>query len=941
MQNENFLLDQDFLANLQLNQFVEKYAKVVLLDLNNNPIEIISGKVMPGGSINIDGKSVIRRTCSLTLQTDEDNIHSALWSYKARFQLYIGLKNNINSSYDDIVWFNQGAYLITSFNHTINLNSHTIAIQGKDKMGLLNGDLGGKVTSLTWDFGKENDIQDDGTIITKYIPIKNIIRELVHQFALEPYQNIIINDLDEVGLTLLEYRNPDYKAFIAATVDENEKITGISNVYLYRSKDDFCRDLNSQYQHDPPYSVSNFVFKNRLSLFGDNSESATRIGDLVFLYVEYGETIGYRLSDLIYPGDLIANLGEAVTSVLDKIIKMLGPYEYFYNVKGQFVFQKKKTETNFIWNTESENGKGLILENVLDVSGYSHNFADTSAMVSITDNPDILNIKNDFSLWGTRQNELGNTTAIHLRYAIDKKPFFYHPLTQNCYYISLEGKENYLKHYDLTSFGEENEVDWREIIYQMALDYNRFHNVEINSQAYLELNNKNFNKELEARNIISPLEENYPTLILYPDGITKYEQYYTDIEGFWRELYDIHDGNEYDIYPIKYTKYQEICKKMIEEAYETNESEPFTFAILKDWFNLLLQVKNDENQRLNFTYEPLTIEENSIDSNNVTTSIFYSVLKKVQILFTNIKNLSNRDISSEGYYSYLYQPFDLNTLVINENSATDLLYYFKQCDAASTYDSTAFYYIFNYSLNTYVRTTITEDAFNLHPSSYYTTEKVLVGEVYNYNRVYYKKYSDGEKAYYTSDQGQYAHWNKQVITNPTNLKFWFDFLDDDDNSIMQYSAHNIGPKLYTEKSELFNNIIVAEVPELIFRYQDNEEITDPALLESIKTIKPSYSFVNVGTSYQHYFVTSTQKISALTYLTNLLDSQAVLKENITLNSLPLYHLQPNSKIHVFNKQMHIDGDYQISKITIPLSYNGTMTINASKSPETVIKKKSS
>jgi hypothetical protein len=54
--------------------------------------------------------------------------------------------------------------------------------------------------------------------------------------------------------------------------------------------------------------------------------------------VNYGETVGYQLTDLVYAGELIANLGESVTSVLDKIVNMLGNYEYFYDYYGKFIF---------------------------------------------------------------------------------------------------------------------------------------------------------------------------------------------------------------------------------------------------------------------------------------------------------------------------------------------------------------------------------------------------------------------------------------------------------------------------------------------------------------------------------------------------------------------------------------------------------------------------
>ena len=60
--------------------------------------------------------------------------------------------------------------------------------------------------------------------------------------------------------------------------------------------------------------------------------------EIIFAKVEYGQTAGYRVTDLTYAGDLIANVGEPVTSVLDKIKNMLVEFEYFYDTNGQFIF---------------------------------------------------------------------------------------------------------------------------------------------------------------------------------------------------------------------------------------------------------------------------------------------------------------------------------------------------------------------------------------------------------------------------------------------------------------------------------------------------------------------------------------------------------------------------------------------------------------------------
>jgi hypothetical protein len=84
-------------------------------------------------------------------------------------------------------------------------------------MCLLNGDLGGNLPASI-DFGQieiYNETQQK-TVFEKLL-LKNIIREALHTYAQEPYHNIIINDLDEAGMELLEYRGVDPIYFVYNT----------------------------------------------------------------------------------------------------------------------------------------------------------------------------------------------------------------------------------------------------------------------------------------------------------------------------------------------------------------------------------------------------------------------------------------------------------------------------------------------------------------------------------------------------------------------------------------------------------------------------------------------------------------------------------------------------------------------------------------------------
>jgi hypothetical protein len=53
----------------------------------------------------------------------------------------------------------------------------------------------------------------------------------------------------------------------------------------------------------------------------EQTANETKItNDLYLQKYEYGSNVGYEAVNLIYPGELLANVGETIISILDKII---------------------------------------------------------------------------------------------------------------------------------------------------------------------------------------------------------------------------------------------------------------------------------------------------------------------------------------------------------------------------------------------------------------------------------------------------------------------------------------------------------------------------------------------------------------------------------------------------------------------------------------------
>jgi hypothetical protein len=206
-------------------------------------------------------------------------------------------------------------------------------------MCFLNGDLGGSLIASI-DFGIE-EYYDKANNTTTYtpIPIETIIKEAIHTYAGEPYYNIIINDLDEIAVELLEYRGdvPMYLLY-------DTELSSFTNFTLngempcYNSSNtDIDYKLNSEsIIYDPRVDLSDVtdVITPTTVIFDKDKPN----GIYTIAKIEYGQSVGYRPTELTYAGDLISKVGESITSILDKIKKMLGEYEYFYDVEGHFVF---------------------------------------------------------------------------------------------------------------------------------------------------------------------------------------------------------------------------------------------------------------------------------------------------------------------------------------------------------------------------------------------------------------------------------------------------------------------------------------------------------------------------------------------------------------------------------------------------------------------------
>lgn len=407
----DFLKDQYFLKQLDELRLKEQFVRLTVLSWTEEAVSEIQGKAI-SGSLTLDGTSSVRRTASFTMfaeqkENDLSHIDQDL-SINRKVKLEIGFRNtvptymydtrdektheithhyvNYKELYGDIVWFPLGIFVIfdPSISHQVQ-QGVTISISLKDKMCLLNGDAGGVIpASVT--FSEKEDSNGD---IQKPL-ISQIIFQLVNHFGAEDVAKIVIEDIDDKIKQVMKY-------------------TGNNPIYYLETT-------------GGTVTTRRFFLDRTEAL---NAAAATGQDESDIVTFEYGDDIGFVLTDFVYPGELTCNPGDTVTSVLDKIIAVLGNFEYFYDVYGNFHFQEIKNYLNTTYITTVMNKLNESPSYDVDFSsGKSvYTFEGTKLISAVTNAPAYSNVKNDYMVWGVRKSADGET-EIPVRYhlAIDHKP---------------------------------------------------------------------------------------------------------------------------------------------------------------------------------------------------------------------------------------------------------------------------------------------------------------------------------------------------------------------------------------------------------------------------------------------------------------------------------------------------------------------------------------
>ena len=544
--------DATFLKALDNEKNKAYYARIVVLDKLDKPIKSIEGRVQQGSSISINGNSSVRRTCNINLVAEDavndlTNIENFL-SVNKKIRIAVGIEKAIDYSKDvyyfadkdsqiydeadpyangfptigmkgkiygdrrtmtywiwsgktyveikslfdyqgEITWFPLGVFVINQPNISHTTGGCNISLSCKDKMCLLNGEMGGNLpTSVTF---HEYD---------------QIIAELVvdedprHSKKIEPNEYTIYKYSGKYYKWTRKYGWKETDGSEIGTVTHIPQL--IYDIIQTSVANYGGESLSRIIINDVPMEIKQIVRYVGSAPLYHNTATGQYTTDEVYLTeagtwetFNFNEDVGYVYTDFTFPGPLVTNIGDNVCTVLDKIKNALGNYEYFYDIDGNFVFQEIRNYLNTSYNpTEVANGTQMYyLDNnrrsdvaiesnslrILGTDNYRidlcgdqkcvYTFDEDSGLItSYANSPNYANLKNDYHIWGKNSDGY----AIHYHLVIKEPPS--EMQERKVVFLTKENDSEYNGRIRLAKEGEQGVSytpnDWRAELYLQGLE---------------------------------------------------------------------------------------------------------------------------------------------------------------------------------------------------------------------------------------------------------------------------------------------------------------------------------------------------------------------------------------------------------------------------------------------------------------------------------------
>lgn len=375
-----------------LNQQIRRqYVKIELLNWTEETLEEITG-IVKTGNYSENGSSSARRTLTLTFSTVDRNDEKIINKLKLsnKIKVAIGFKNTTNKLIvqDDILWFNLGIYIPVSVSLSHNATTSSINLSCSDKMSLMNGSLGGMISTPTT-FAIKN---KDNTYTS--MSWRDIFINSASTLGSENPGKIIIENVPDLIRVVGQVKEFYGVKKDLIFIDAPDNMTGERCIVDGWMPDLTESDIKKKlviHQGEKIYGLKKFAPPEPTTINKDNSSQD-----------------GY-----------IVNIGENITKIFEDIITQLNKaHQYYYDVNGNLRLEPihdymvYEEDDKYYEKHHYELNTDAFKPNFTRMP-ITYDFSDKKTVISYSNSQNFSNVKNDFVLSGENGKKL--------EIAIDKK----------------------------------------------------------------------------------------------------------------------------------------------------------------------------------------------------------------------------------------------------------------------------------------------------------------------------------------------------------------------------------------------------------------------------------------------------------------------------------------------------------------------------------------
>lgn len=987
-----YLNDTDFVIKVDTERLQDQFIKIILLDWNENPLQEIQG-IATGGSISLNGSSAVRRTCSLSITVKEvsdgaiSDVNNLI-SINKKIYLEIGVANRTEQYTEyPIIWFPQGTFVISSCSISTALGSGTtLSAQFKDKMCLLNGECGGTIPASIH-FEKYDTINENGKIITWYPTIHQIITELVNHWGNEQLGNIIIGDLDNRIKTVKKWTG-SMPLYLYET-PQGQVIFTTTEPQTYTRKFEYGDDIGFEY--------TNFVYPGELiGNAGDSvvtilEKIKTLLGNFEYFYdtdgiFHFQEIKNYlnnteakqKITELNNNSYIIDQTkGKSVYSFTDNYLATsFSNTPQFNKIKNDFIVWGIRTNANQLQvpiRYHLAIDKKPEIGNIYEVFFFD----DEDNGVTKCKAPVIFESKDNFPTTGA-QEVFYMDKSKNMIYKWDPIALAYVGLCglNGCEVVEATTVA------DFPSVGSTDKIYLATsslIKYIWGLDPTSAHYAAIEKGSMIggvlqELFNpkKQFNGEeisiTSKEGFVRWYDDMYSTLQSNIDQQEKTKQEYQDnidsvdantvllrtrITQLKRTIEQ--DKDEIKKLELAIEDLDPMSQRLTQEIQEISSTLPQWRALLSTIngeIDALLEIQSEWTQQQQIEYQNLCLQQSDLISKisdaELTLEADQTTLDGIPELRSEYEEkivkyqaeilkyeteLTQKQAELAVYENAQYQGWKsgvdtCNALIDSYQNEIALLQDFYN----DTYEEIL------QLQHEYIKATELPDLVKVRTTDW-RSELYLQGviaEPLGLDSNYYyaelknewPKLYDLRAEYIAADDCYEGAFRPEVLDRPSDIDYWLDFIDSN-AAIGAFNVNAIGRRSLIENKNEYNCVFESEIPDYVLIEAGQEDTEEKR--KECEDRDQKYS--QIDSAIYALLEDGGHRNSCYERIKEMLYDYTHYNNNISISAIPIFHLEPNTRITVANVDSDIFGDFMINSISIPLTINGTMSISATQCVE--------